>query len=221
MIRRVAVYVELDVGMASEHGAAAWTFEPDLWGRCGQGVDEPAALAALVDELTQPVHLMVTERITGDERAFRRDHRPATAAERAATLEALAAARRETMALVAGSPPEVLDFDDPGRTLPAWASWRTLRQMAWHAADTESRYYLPRLGLPARPPEADLMAELAASARHVREAVGGLPADLVRAHGDETWTTTKVLRRLAWHERSELRVMRELARRPWSRRPAW
>jgi hypothetical protein len=86
-------------------------------------------------------------------------------------------------------------------------------EMAWHVADTESRYYLPRLGLPARPREADLMAELAASARHVREAVDGLAADLVRAHGDETWTTTKVLRRLAWHERSGPHVMRGLARR--------
>jgi hypothetical protein len=32
---------------------------------------------------------------------------------------------------------------------------------------------------------------------------------VVEADG-EVWTTTKLLRRLAWHERSELRVMREL-----------
>jgi hypothetical protein len=34
-------------------------------------------------------------------------------------------------------------------------------------ADTERRYDLPRLGLPSRPQEADLLRELRRSARHL------------------------------------------------------
>jgi hypothetical protein len=83
--------------------------------------------------------------------------------------------------------------------------------MAWHLADTESRYYLPSLGLPARPAEPDLITELAASAEHVRTTVHAMPADLVRHERGEIWTTTKVLRRLAWHERAELVTMHQLA----------
>jgi hypothetical protein len=107
----------------------------------------------------------------------------------------------------------VLDWDDPQRVLPPWAWWRTLRQMAWHVADTESRYYLPRLGLPSRRREADLLQELQRSAAHVHAAVQGVPAALLRRSDGEVWTTTKLLRRLAWHERGELEVMRRLAER--------
>jgi hypothetical protein len=35
--------------MAAGSGVAAWSYEPELWGRCGQGPDEEAALAALTD----------------------------------------------------------------------------------------------------------------------------------------------------------------------------
>jgi hypothetical protein len=37
-----------------------------------------------------------------------------------------------------------------------------------------------------------------------------LPAALQHRDHGAIWTTTKVLRRLAWHERGELVVMREL-----------
>jgi hypothetical protein len=213
MMRQVLAYVEADVAMASDHTTAAWTFDLDLWGRCGQGPDEERALTALVEEIGHHAQPVVVERITGDEQAFRRDEQPATEEERATTLAILAAARQETIALVAASPPEVLDFDDPARILPAFARWRTLRQMAWHVADTESRYYLTCLGLPARPAEADLLTELAASAHHVSATVRAVPAGLARRDGGEIWTTTKVLRRLAWHERAELVTMHRLARR--------
>lgn len=97
--------------------------------------------------------------------------------------------------------------------LPPWATWRTLRQMAWHLADTESRYYLPALGLPSRPREGELLRELRRSATHVQTAVTDVAPDLVRRSGGEVWTTTKLLRRLAWHERGELVVMQRLAER--------
>src|SRR3954453_11507763 len=59
-----------------------------------------------------------------------------------------------------------------------------------------SRYSLPSLGLPAREADPDLDTKLAASAEHVRQPVDTMPADLVRKADGETWTTTKVLRRL-------------------------
>jgi hypothetical protein len=199
--------------MAADRAVAAWAFELDLWGRCGQGIDEDSAVRALCHDLGPDIESIVVERISGDEQAFVRDLQPARDAEREVTLAVLVAVRDETLALVTSSGPAVLDFDDPTRTLPAWARWRTLRQMAWHLADTESRYYLPALGLPGRSAEPDLITELTASARHVRTVVSTMPATLIRRTPSEMWTTTKVLRRLAWHERSELITMHHIAHR--------
>jgi uncharacterized damage-inducible protein DinB len=186
-------------------------------GTCGQGLQETAAVAALADAAARArgtaQHVVVVERIHGDEQAFGRDHQPATAGERAQTLAILSAARQQTLALISACPDAVLDWDDPQRVLPPWASWRTLRQMAWHVADTESRYYLPRLGLAGRPREADLLGELQRSAAHVQAAVRSVAPALLRRSDGEVWTTTKLLRRLAWHERGEVVVMRRLAER--------
>ncbi|HEY6746180.1 MAG TPA: hypothetical protein VI357_10745 [Mycobacteriales bacterium] len=198
-------YVEIGVAMAYDSGIAAWSYEPALWGRCGQGPDEPTALANLT-----PGPVTVAERVVGDEQAFGPDLRPATDAQRQATIEILTRARAETISLVAGATAEILDRDDPARTLPSFAGWRTLRQMAWHLADTESRYYLPSLGLPPRPRLPDLLDELAASGEHVRRVLATIPPDL-RTDTAEVWTTTKLLRRLAWHEPAELATMQTLA----------
>jgi hypothetical protein len=186
-MRQVLAYIEADVGMADDHTTAVWAFDLDLWGRCGQGVDEDSALTALCIDIGHQVQPVVVEHITGDEQAFQRDLQPATDAERTTTLAILTATRRETLTLMTASPPDVLDFDDPTRTLPAWARWRTLRQMAWHLTDTESRYYLPSLGLPTRPPEPDLITELSASARHVHATVSTMPADLIHHDHGEIW----------------------------------
>jgi hypothetical protein len=40
-----------------------------------------------------------------------------------------------------------------------------------------------------------------------------MPPDLVRCEAGETWTSVKLLRRLAWHERGELVAMQDLADR--------
>lgn len=119
--------------MAFDHGSAAWVFDLDHWGVCGQGPDEAAALADLAVRVGSAV--IVAERIRGDERAFLRDRRPATDQEWATTLTVLAAVRPQTIAFVQ-SHPELLDRDDPNRALPVFAGWRTLRQMARHIADT-------------------------------------------------------------------------------------
>jgi hypothetical protein len=57
----------------------------------------------------------------------------------------------------------------------------------------------------------DLLDELAASADHVRRTLLATPPDLIRTAAGETWTTTKLLRRLTWHEPSELTTMKILA----------
>lgn len=212
-MRTVSAYVESGVGMADDSGAAAWVYDVDRWGVCGQGSDQRTALDDLRRHLRAEVRLEVVERIHGEEQAFARDREPCTDAERRTTLDILATCRRQTLALVRSGPSEVLDWDDPTRVLPSFARWRTIRQLAWHVADTESRYYLPQLGLGYRPPSEDLLTELSESATHVRAAIQGMPPDLVRNVVGETWTSVKVLRRLAWHERGEVIVMRRLAQR--------
>lgn len=212
-MRTVSAYVENDAGMAFEHWSAAWAFDEDHWGVCGQGPDEPTAVDELRSQLGDRVRVVVAERIHGDEQAFRRDHQPCTRTERQATATILTACRRHTLALVTSLSEQILDWDDPTRVLPSFARWRTIRQLAWHVVDTESRYYLPQLGLGYRPQVEDLLVELAESAEHVRAMIEVMPADVVRTIDGEVWTSTKVLRRLAWHERGELVVMHALAAR--------
>lgn len=209
-MRVVSAHVENGVGMAHDSGSAAWAYDLDLWGRCGQGRDETEALHALRRVVGPDVDVVVAERIEGDEQAFARDHLPCTPDERATTLTILGEARRETIELLRSCTEAELDTDDPERILPRFASWRTLRQMGWHLADTESRYYLPVTGLPPKPRTGDLVEELRQSARHVSGQVRAAARDRVAAVRGEIWTTVKLLRRLAWHERAELDVMRTM-----------
>jgi hypothetical protein len=206
----VSVYVENDAGMAADNSSAAWAFDPEFWGRCGQGDDEALALLDLRRILGRDAQLAVAERVHGDEQAFNRDRVPCTQDERQATLSILAAIRPQTIALVEACSDAELDWDDPERVLPSYAGWRTLRQIAWHIADTESRYYLPCLELGYRERAHELLAELELSADHVRKVVESMPGALVVEGEQGAWTTVKVLRRLAWHERSELTVMQAM-----------
>lgn len=209
-VRAVSVYVENGIGMADTLESAAWVFDLGRWGQCGQGGSEAAALGDLRHALSGPVETVVTERMEGDEGAFARDCMPCTDRERQATVAILREIRPQTIALLRSCSDAQLDFDDPLRVLPSWASWRTLRQMGWHVADTESRYYLPNLDLGYRERAADLFEELELSAEHVQRVVEVMPADLVVEGTRGTWTSTKVLRRLTWHERGELVAMRAM-----------
>lgn len=142
--------------------------------------------------------------------AFSRDRVPCTDPERQATLAILGDVRPQAIALLRSCSEAELDWVDPARVRPPWASWRTLRQMGWHIADTESRYYLPCLGLGSRELAGSLLEELELSTKHVRGVVETMPAGLVVEGEQGTWTTVKVLRRLAWHERGELAAMRAM-----------
>ena len=100
-------YVEFGVGAHVDDAVVAWVFDLDLWGVCGQGTTEASALDALARaaaDVRGVVPMRVVERIHGDEQAFARDHLPAADSERARTLEVLAEARRETLALIAACP---------------------------------------------------------------------------------------------------------------------
>lgn len=141
------VFVESAVAMAYDAGAAVWSFDPDLWGTCIQAPTIEDAVRAF-ERRHGPA--TVVEQIEGDEQGFLRDRLPASDLEVALTLETLASQRRRTIRLFEGLPDAVLDRDDPVRQLPTWARWRTPRANLWHIADTESRYYLPSLGLRPR-----------------------------------------------------------------------
>ena len=217
-MRVVSAHVENGAGMAYDSGSAAWVYDLDLWGVCGQGRDEEEALRELRTMVGSDIDVVV-ERVEGDEHAFTRDLLPCTPDERAKTLTILEEARPGTVELLRSCTEAELDFDDANRTLPRFASWRTLRQMGWHIADTESRYYLPATGLPAKPRTEGLFEELGQSARHVSAQLRAVSHDLVVAVDGETWTTVKLLRRLAWHERAELEVMRTMLHKARARRP--
>jgi hypothetical protein len=89
MTPQLDAYLEVGVGAHVDNAVVAWAFDLDLWGTCGQGLHEATAAAALAHAATRargsPQHVVVVERIHGDEQAFGRDHQPATANERAQT----------------------------------------------------------------------------------------------------------------------------------------
>lgn len=211
MVREV--FIESGVRMAYDVGAAVWSFDPALWGSCIQARTIEDALHAFERRHGPAV---VVEQIEGDEQCFQRDRLPASDLEVGLTLKILTSQRRRTIRLFEGLPDALLDCDDPARQLPAWAHWGTIRANLWHIADTESRYYLPSLGLPSRERANDLGTELRASAAHVHVIVSRMPRDLVN-EGTEVWTSTKLLRRLAWHEAGEVDAIEELLR-GWQQR---
>jgi hypothetical protein len=157
-----------------------------------------------------------------DEYAFTFDRMSATEVERERTVEILDWAHHDLLELIRSASDLELDHADPERRLPTWAWWTTPRLIAWHIAITESRYYLPRIGLShlsgvegpgerSTPTKSELIDLLDASHAHVRSAVVSLPLDAAQElPGGEAWTSRKLLRRLAWHERDETRVVRQL-----------
>jgi hypothetical protein len=216
MPSKVPVYVEQRAHAHAGGAFVAWSFDLRYWGHRGQGADERSALDALSRSAGIDREAMaVAERIEGDERAFERDRCPATPEEVARTVEILKAARADTIALVRSATVAELDRRDPDAAQArsgglGGVSWRTIRQAAWHFCDIESRVYLAGLGEAPPPRSLDLLLELERSHQHVLATLARLSPHRSRSLGGETWTTVKVLRRLAWHERAELIPMRNL-----------
>jgi hypothetical protein len=89
MTSQLDAYLEIGVGAHVDNAVVAWAFDLDLWGTCGQGLHQAAAVAALAHAAARArgtaQQVVVVEQIHGDEQIFQRDHQPATARERAQT----------------------------------------------------------------------------------------------------------------------------------------
>ncbi len=190
--------------MRYDAGSTVWCFDQALWGNCVQAETEAQALAQF-QELYGAFE--VVERITGDEGAFARDFQPASNEERSWTKTILQAQHERCLHALRTAPAAALDYDDPDQVIASYASWRTPRKVMWHIADTESRYYIPSCGLPARPRLADLADELAASHAYALQTIDSIPAQTQVTSDGEVWTATKLLRRLAYHERVEVDII--------------
>ena len=197
--------------MTYDSGAAVWSFDPTRWGVCVQAPTRGEALATWRRRFGAADVVGLVE---GDEQAFERDHEPASDLELVLTTDVLARQRERALTTLARLPPVVLD-DDPAQELPGWARWRTILQRLWHVCDTESRYYLLRAGLPTRPRAPTLEHELRRSAAHVRDVLASMPRAAVHRTDGEVWTSTKLLRRLARHERGELDAIDDLLIGGW------
>lgn len=197
-------FVENGVGLRYDAGSAVWSFDHDLWGSVVQGESESQALARF-RELYGP--FTVAERIEGDEKSFAQDRLPATIQQRLWTRTILLAQHNRAIRLLHTIPAQALDFDDPNQQIASYATWRTPRLVFWHIADTESRYYIPRCGLPDRDRLPDLEQELVASHAYAMNVIDSIDAEVDAVTGHEEWTSVKLLRRLAYHERVELDII--------------
>jgi hypothetical protein len=208
---QVKVYIDASRRMESVGEVAVWGFDLHIWGECAQAPTEDLALAAFARR-TGETDLEVVERITNDTDFFQRDLQPCLPSERERTVGILQAQRALTLELLDSVPATQLELYDDHVIQPIWMDWRTPAAIGWHIASTESSGYAKRMGLPSRSPLDDLIAELHASGAHAQGLVQTVAADLRRAYRDETWTTVKFLRRLAWHERVELVYLRRRLR---------
>lgn len=217
----VPIYVESDVDAHMSSGTQAWSYDLSLWGVVGQGSNEPEAIADLKRRSTyyladrRPA-FVVCERIVGDEQAFAPDLQAATEQEVQQTIQILSRSRAKTLRHFQALSDEDLVHTDPDRILPDWANWYSIREMFEHILLTESAYYIERLHPTGNDWSEHTLSVLSsdelalALSQSLYRTLGFIAAsrrDLVRCNDAEIWTYRKVLRRLAWHERSELGVI--------------
>lgn len=206
MARLGVMDVAVDAGpaMTALGEVAAWSFDLEHWGECGQGVTEDAALANLARR-TGGTELRVVDRIQAHEsgQVFAADLRPATEDQILTTADILRRQRARTIELVARATIEQLEAVNADVVQPGWMRWRTASAIAWHIADTESRHYLHLIGAGERAAATELLRELEESGAWIIERLRSMPHAAAERHGSEVWTSVKVLRRLAWHERVE------------------
>ena len=165
--------------------------------------------------------LHVVERVSGNEVLFSADRCAVSPEQVDLTAQLLAASRSDLLDAVGRLPEAALDWDPPYRSFLSWATWRTVRQILAHVANTETHYYLAHIGFVPRtspaPADGDWRAFLA---EHRSETLSRLQElrdspdrRRVGNRGGEEWSAAKVLRRLVRHEilhsRSIGRIRRE------------
>jgi hypothetical protein len=166
----------------------------------------------------------VVEHVCGDEVMFQHDTGPCTVGELDSAVLLLSASREDLLAMVSSMQKAALDWDPPYRSFAEWATWRTVREILAHIANTETHYYLPTIGYkPEFEPAASDGDWEEFLPRHRQETVRFLmelreAADRARVTRDkEEWSVRKVLRRLVWHEllhwKSISRIGREYEKR--------
>jgi hypothetical protein len=224
--------VWLHEARGNESGCNAWVL--DSPGLATHASSEQAVLARLPGKaqeyslwlrshsIAQPPHhasYRILERVTGDEILFSLDREPATDQEIDTTLRLLGCSRYDLVTALRHLPETAFDWDPPYEDFASWASWRTIRQIIAHIANTENHYYLPTIGhRPSAPPalpEDDWQVYLPAHrlevVRFLREL--RLTDDRVRLMdiSDDQWSVRKVLRRLVRHELLHWKSIKRIA----------
>jgi hypothetical protein len=158
--------------------------------------------------------------VAGDEVLFSADKRPATPGEIDTCVRLLSYARSDLLETAGQLPDGVLDWDPPYARFASWASWRTIRQILLHIADTEEYYYLPSIGCTPessyKSEDADWANRLLDSRRSTVRQLRALQseADLSRVttDGGDAWSVRKVLRRLMRHELLHWKSIKRIVR---------
>jgi membrane associated rhomboid family serine protease len=199
-------------------GCATWApTEAAVWQLAPAKIQEHLAWLRSHGDVPPPFEgsVRIAERVHGDEVLFTWDRVAATPEETRETRRLLQWSREDLLEAVESLPADALDWDPPYRTLPDWATWKTIRQILEHVARTEVGYYLPWIGYA---PTLDLEGEelLPRSRGETLRFLEGLEQapDRLRLaeRGGEAWSVRKVLRRLVWHERVHTKSIRRLGR---------
>jgi hypothetical protein len=219
-----ALRIWLHEGIGNEPGWQAWSLEhmgfatwaptrEAVLGRVPDKLEEYRSWLASHGAPGAPVRgrtaaVTVVEQVAGDEVLFLPDKRPATPGEIDTCIELLSYSRADLLHVCGRLTDEVLDWDPPYARFATWASWRTIRRILLHIADTEEYYYLPSIGCVPETPygkeDNDWENRLRDSRRSAIDRLRALKceSDLSRVttHGGEAWSVRKVLRRLVRHE---------------------
>jgi hypothetical protein len=124
------------------------------------------------------------------------------------TTRLLGASREDLLRTVDQVPEAALDWDPPYLSFAPWATWRSIRQILAHIANTETHYYLAKIGwVPmCAPAQGDgdwreyLQRHRAETLDRLRELRVSGDLRRVRQCPDDEWSVSKVLRRLVRHE---------------------
>ncbi|MFD1713732.1 DinB family protein [Amnibacterium flavum] len=205
-------YVEVHTDETGGMSSRAWTFDLGFWGTARTAETAVGALAMLQRSTGAPT-IELEEQVDDFDPSFARDLEPATPGERATTMEILERARARTLELVENA--EWWQLSRPSNEVPDIdpLGYASAGDLVRAFADKESRVYLPALGFEPREPLPDLVDELEASHEHVMRVVASLPDVLISVTPDGgEWTSVKLLRMLAWHERAHLGLLEALMR---------